>query len=86
MRLARSTRCNLLAAKNAMDLLSGDQNGYVAPSVPGISNAVPSSGRIQSPLFPFEVPANAAVLPSGDKAMVPLTTLKLNLPSSGGSI
>src|SRR5713101_7925891 len=82
---ARSTRCSLPGEKNAMDLLSGDQNGYAAPSVPGINRAtVPSSGLSQSAVTPFAVATNAVVRPSGDKALPPIATPKLNWPPSGG--
>src|SRR5580704_14590031 len=50
-----------------MDLLSGDQNGIPASSVPASRRAVvPSSGRTQRAAFLWFVATKAAVLPSGD--------------------
>src|SRR5262245_22212625 len=53
-----SIRLSLLSAKKPIERLSGDQNGYDAPSVPGRGRIVTaSSGRDQS-----------CVLPSGEEA------------------
>src|SRR5262249_22117073 len=69
---ARSIRCNLPRAEKAMALLSGDQKGNVAPSVPESSRAaVPSSGRTHKPVFPLADATYAAVLPSGEMARPP---------------
>src|SRR5215467_12333107 len=70
----KSTRCNAPPAPNAIDLLSGDQNGRVAlaPSVPRISRAlVASSGRTHNPIFPLTTATKAAVRPSGEIANAP---------------
>src|SRR5690242_19087752 len=68
---------SLPPAKNPMDLLSGDQNGYSAPallppaSVPESCCAVnPLSGlthKDRSP--PFDAAANATLVPSGESAI-----------------
>src|SRR5262249_49505949 len=78
---------SLLPAKNATDLLSGDQKGNPAPSVPATSLAAgPSSGRTQSEVFPFAVATKATVLPSGDKETPPLLNPNANCAPSGGLI
>jgi hypothetical protein len=47
--LATSMRLSCESAKNPIDVLSGDQNGYSAPSVPGSARiADSSSARTQS--------------------------------------
>src|SRR5262245_38488435 len=56
------------SAKNAMFLLSGDQNGLLASSVPGSGWAVEEpSGRVQSCVFPSTVAINTILLPSGER-------------------
>src|SRR5215467_6640875 len=63
----RSTRSNAPLAPNAIDLASGDQNGRVAPSLPGINQAfVASNGRTHNPLLPCATPMKAADRPSGE--------------------
>src|SRR5579862_7319711 len=53
VRAARSMRRNLPSEKNAMDLLSGDQNGEYAPSVPIRGRSAPlSKVRNHNPLLP----------------------------------
>ncbi len=56
--------------KNAMEWLSGDQNGNAAPSLPSIARAVvPSSARTHSRMLPSRsVPVNASCRPSGEMA------------------
>src|SRR5215472_10022629 len=68
----RSNARSLLPLANATDLLSGDQNGAVAPVVPGRRWAsVASTGRTQTPIFPLTFAMKAAVRPSGDIAKPP---------------
>src|SRR5271157_1659157 len=64
---------NDLSAKNAMELLSGDQNGAKPPSVPGITLACSaSSGRSQSMRWPSgPSAANVRKRPSGEIEGVP---------------
>ena len=53
-----------------MDLLSGDQKGEYAPSVPSSGRTtVPSMVRTHKPLRSPSVATNAAVFPSGESAM-----------------
>src|SRR5439155_23311474 len=61
---------SLPPAKNAMNRLSGDQNGNDAPSVPGRACAsTPSSGRIQIwDAARLLAATNARRRPSGDSA------------------
>jgi hypothetical protein len=62
-------RFNFRSAKNAIDLPSGDQNGKVAPSVPGGSlPAVEFSGRNHSGSRPSKVNAATRRRPSGEIA------------------
>ena len=69
MPLPRSTRFSRLSAKKPTDLLSGDQNGNVAPSVPRSGSAtVVSSRRFHSTLLESLVATNTIVLASGDNA------------------
>ena len=61
-------RLSLPPAENASDLLSGDQNLNVPPSVPGSGRAVNvSSGRSHSTLVSRDAPApNTTYRPSGE--------------------
>jgi hypothetical protein len=64
-----STRFSLASAKNAIEWLSGDQNGRLAFSVPANSRgATESSERSHSRDTPSAVPTNARWRPSGDRA------------------
>src|SRR5262249_51996638 len=86
-----STRLSLPSAKKAISRLSADQNGLIAPSVPGNSrgSGEPSertqSRRGETPVF---VATNATCRPSGDTtgngAVATVPTVKNVL--SGGSI
>src|SRR5262249_13338486 len=72
-----------------MDLLSEDQNGSIAPSVPGKRRAlVASSGRTHNPTLPFTTPVNATVWPSDDTAKPGPPSLPplVVRPPSGGLI
>ena len=64
---------SLRSATNPRYLLSGDQNGYVASSVPcNIVACAASSARTQRLVIPFSSTAeNASVLPSGETATGP---------------
>ena len=63
------TRLSLPFAKNPIDLLSGDQNGPTAPSVPPSRFAVSeSSGRSQRNDVLPTTATNARYRPSGDSA------------------
>src|SRR5262249_42741566 len=66
---AMSMRFSLPSAKNPTDALSGDQNGYDAPSVPGSScAATESNGRSQSwDLLSWDA-KNTRLRPSGEIA------------------
>ena len=59
---------SLLSVKKPMDLLSGDQKGSPAPSVPGSGRgAVASHGRTHSMTFPASsLAVNAICRPSGE--------------------
>jgi hypothetical protein len=60
---------SLPAAKNATNRLSGDQNGYTAPSVPGRGLAVSvESDRMNSLAGPEAVAAKTMCRPSGETA------------------
>ena len=65
---ASATFFSLPSAKNAIDRLSGDQNGPDALSVPGSGRAASDvSSRIHKPREPLESTAtNASALPSGE--------------------
>src|SRR5262245_22371275 len=64
-----STRFSLLSAKNPTEALSGDQNGYLAPSVPASGRAATeSSGRTQSSDLPSFDAENTSRRPSGEMA------------------
>src|SRR5713101_9125080 len=72
---------SLLSAKNPSARLSGDQNGSVAPSVPGSGRvASESRERIQSSVFPVSSAAQKArACPSGEITGVePVNGSKLN--------
>ena len=66
---AMSTRYSVLDAKNAIDLLSGDQNGSSAPSVPvrGRTSEI-SSARSQRRGGPSADATKTRYRPSGDRA------------------
>src|SRR5438132_10800674 len=80
---------SLSCAKYAIDLLSGDQNGNDASSVPGSGCAVSASiPRIQSENF-CEVSrtVNTSLRPSGEiDALAPGRPPDTNEPFSGGSM
>ena len=64
-----SIRLSCPSAKNATDLLSGDQNGKRAPSVPGSTRGdTVLSGRSHKRDWPSDVAANVSVWPSGESA------------------
>src|SRR5262249_37832532 len=65
---ATSTRLSFPSAKNAMERLSADQNGAVAPSEPASGTvAVESSDRSHRNRFPSpDVPAKTSRLPLGE--------------------
>src|SRR5262252_10452499 len=64
-----SMRFTLPSAKNPTDALSGDQNGYVAPSVPASGcAATESNGRSQSWDLPSFDAKNTRLRPSGEIA------------------
>src|SRR5262252_3998442 len=66
---AISMRFTLPSAKNPTDALSGDQNGYVAPSVPASGcAATESNGRSQSWDLPSFDAENTNRRPSGEMA------------------
>src|SRR5947207_15640085 len=72
-----SMRRNFPSAKNASDLLSGDQNGKSALSVPLSGCAKELSGRTQSRgAAAPDFATNAILLPSGDKIAVPPSNSK----------
>src|SRR5262249_23494259 len=84
----RSTRCKPPLAPKAIDLLSGDQKGRFAPSVPRISRALTASrGRTHNPVLPLTTAMNAAVRASGEIAKPPprLPPPEMS-PPSGGAI
>src|SRR5437870_5884976 len=63
-------RLSLLSAKNPMDRLLGDQNGYVAPSVPGRACAfTESSARKNNCVRRSLEPTKTSLRPSGDTAI-----------------
>src|SRR5262245_64827221 len=65
-----STRISLLPAKKPMELLSGDQNGYKALSVPASGCDVElSSDRSHSLEVPSPAAANTRRRPSGEIAI-----------------
>src|SRR5688572_21415990 len=67
-----SMRFSLPPAKKAMERLSGDQNGYNAPSVPGSSREISDSiGRSQSLLPLLELATKAMIWPLGEMALPP---------------
>ena len=67
--LSISIRFSLLSAKNAMDRLSGDQNGEIACSVPARAWArVVPSGRTHNCVRRSEKPGKATFHPSGEIA------------------
>src|SRR5688572_2584912 len=76
-----STFLSFPAAKNPTNRLSGDQNGKVPPSVPGISRAPTApTGRSQS-WYLVGLPATKTMLrPSGDTA----TWVAMPVPPAGG--
>src|SRR2546422_10610559 len=64
-----SIRCNLLSAKKPTEALSGDQNGYDAPSAPGSGFATTESSDLtQSWLLLLFDATNANRRPSGERA------------------
>src|SRR5215471_4937259 len=66
---ATSHRLSLPPAKKPTDALSGDQNGYAAPSEPGNGAAVvPSSERIHSLVSSCSSAAKTTLRPSGEIA------------------
>src|SRR5262245_51345266 len=67
---ATSTRFSFPCAKNAIDRLSGDQNGNDASSVPASAlGATASSGRTHSiESLPATSATNARYCPSGDSS------------------
>ena len=68
--LSMSIRFSLLSAKNAIDRLSGDQNGKIACSVPARAWArVVPSGRTHNCVPPSEAPGKATFHPSGEIAI-----------------
>ena len=82
--LERSTRLSFPSAKNPMDRLSGDQNGYWAPSVEGSSRRPAASTERSQSLFPWlEVPATAIIRPSGEIALPPATPRRKVTPDGG---
>src|SRR5689334_8253163 len=67
---SRSIRFNVLAAKNASDRPSGDQNGSEAPSVPGKNrDRSDRNSRTQSRESSEASPTAATHKPSRDTAM-----------------
>src|SRR5262249_8225533 len=84
----RSTLCKTPPAPKAIDLLSGDQNGRLAPSLPRIRRAFgASSGRTHKPVLPFTTPTKAAVWPSGETAKPAPRFPPPDIPTpSGGAI
>src|SRR5947209_19554957 len=71
--LLSSTVFSLFSAKNPRDVLSGDQKGNIAPSVPGIMRASRESmGRTQIAVFPLaSVAVTAMVAPAVESAGAP---------------
>src|SRR5437016_6016523 len=64
-----SIRFSLPPAKKPIDRLSGDQNGYLAPSVPGNGRAsAESSDLSHSRVGPSPEATNASCLLSGESA------------------
>src|SRR5215469_11493887 len=83
----RSTRCKPPPAPKAMDLLSGDQNGRLAPSAPRIRRALAaSSGRTHNPVLPLATPMNAASRPSGEIAKPPPRLPPPEMPPPSGGV
>src|SRR5262245_9425691 len=65
-----STHLSLPSATNPILRLSGDQNGWLAPSVPPIGcETTASSERSHSCVFPFAFAANTRRRPSGEIAI-----------------
>src|SRR3954465_5271088 len=83
---AASTFLSFPSEKYAIILLSGDQNGNVAFSVPASSMAFnESSGRTQRSLFPSMLATNASFLPSGETTTGPATSpMNSNRAFEGG--
>src|SRR5687767_1586541 len=78
---ATRTRFSLPVLKNAIDLESGDQKGYEAASVPGISRASDaSSERTHSVCLPGAAATKATVRPSGEIT----APLSVNIVPAGG--
>src|SRR4051812_10390941 len=72
------------AATKPIDLLSGDQNGSVASSVPGNSRElVESRPRTQSMVRPLRPATKATVLPSGEMALPPAMPGRSSAPGGG---
>jgi len=75
------------SAKNPSDWPSADQNGKVAPSVPGIGSALSfERGRTQIWALPLESSATKAILaPSGESAIAPPPSpMRSKVVPSGG--
>ena len=78
---AIGTFFSLPAAKNPMNRLSGDQNGNVPPSVPGIGLCCQRGDRSQPDLIRGWAPAtNTMCRPSGDTA----NCVAVPVPPPGG--
>src|SRR3954466_2380835 len=82
-----STFLSFPSEKYAIILLSRDQNGNVAFSVPASSMAFnESSGRTQRSLFPSTLATNASFLPSGETTTGPATSPINSKRAFGGGL
>src|SRR5262245_9555433 len=80
-----SMRRRVLLVKKPIALLSGDQNGSMAPSVSGSSRAVTElRARIHSRGVPFAIATNATLWPSGEMMLPPVYGDHWNSVSAGG--
>ena len=73
-----------VAVKNAMDRLSGDQNGSSAPSAPASGRAGVGEDRSQRRSIPPLEVTKASWRPSGESAKVPVPGAAMSVRISGG--